>query len=69
MPVLIGAKQNDEGAESDQQSGEPEKMYFHGDLAALISASIAAAIRECVPGTAIDWCVVVDAGQASSGFC
>ena len=36
MPVLIGAKQNDEGAESDQQSGEPEKMYFHGDLAALI---------------------------------
>ncbi len=34
MSVLVRAKQDDKSAESDEKSGEPEKMYFHGDLTA-----------------------------------
>jgi hypothetical protein len=37
MSVFVGAKQNDESAKSDQESGEPESVHLYGNLA-LIAA-------------------------------
>jgi hypothetical protein len=33
VSVFVRSKQDDESAESDQESGELEKMHLHGNLA------------------------------------
>jgi hypothetical protein len=40
MPILVRPKRNNKNAQSDEKSGEPEKMYLHGDLTNFMSTVI-----------------------------